>query len=208
MSPIAASRRTSATRPLGSTKCSTSHASPPSATDAANDGRNACGKNPCPTRLRNTAPSANVPTRYAALCPSPSAATFAVSLSNVRPPTTITAAPTTALDPAMIAGVRLSPSAYDARAKKRNVPYVNSPTPSDASTAANRSASPRLLPTASTRMAGSASATYAALTGSNRRDMLSRPQRSRPANDAMSPLLTSRVSSGRIVVWIGWARIA
>ena len=108
----------------------------------------------------------------------------------------------------MIAGVRLSPSAYDARAKKRNVPYVNRPTPSDASTAANSSASLRLLPTASTRIAGSASATNAALTGSSSRDMLSSPQRSRPANAAMSPLPTSTVSSGRIVVWIGWARIA
>ena len=51
----------------------------------------------------------------------------------------MTAAPTTALAPAIIAGVWLSPSAYDARAKNRNVPYVNSPTPSDASTAANSS---------------------------------------------------------------------
>ena len=73
-------------------------------------------------RRRSTNPSTSVPTRYAALCPRPSAATLAVSLSKVSPPTTITAAPTSALAPAMIAGVRLSPSAYDARAKNRNVP--------------------------------------------------------------------------------------
>ena len=120
--PMAASTRMSATLPLGSTRSSTSHARPPSAADAASAGRNACGKNPCPTRLRSTVPNASVPTRYAALCPSPSAATFAVSCSNARPPITITAAPTSALSPAMIAGVRLSPSAYDAAAKKRNVP--------------------------------------------------------------------------------------
>ena len=44
--------------PLGSTRSSTSHARPPSAADAASAGRNACGKNPCPTRLRNTVPNA------------------------------------------------------------------------------------------------------------------------------------------------------
>ena len=54
-----------------------------------------------------------MPRKYAALCPRPSAATLAVSLSNVSPPTIITPAPTSALTPAMIAGVRLSPSAYD-----------------------------------------------------------------------------------------------
>ena len=58
------------------------------------------------------------------------------------------------------------------------------PTPSDASAAAKRSASWRLLPTASTRIAGSASATYAALTGSSSRDMPSSPHRIRSANDA------------------------
>ena len=38
--------------------------------------------------------------------------------------------------------------------------------------------------------------------------MPSSPQRSRPANAGMSLVATSWVSSGRIVVWIGWARIA
>ena len=48
MRPMATSTRTSASRPLGPTRCSTSHASPPSAADAASAGRNACGKKPVP----------------------------------------------------------------------------------------------------------------------------------------------------------------
>ena len=59
--PMAAEHQDVGEPPLGPTRCSTSHASPPSATDAASEGRNACGKKPWPTRRRSTKPSTSVP---------------------------------------------------------------------------------------------------------------------------------------------------
>ena len=129
--------------------------------------------------------------------------------SKVSPPTTITAAPTSALAPAMSAGVRLSPSAYE-RAREEQERAVGEEPDAErrerggeevgivAAVARPRApASPAARARRTPRSPAAAVATCRrAPTGSDRR------------TTRMSPAPASRVSSGRIVVWIGCARIA
>ena len=140
--PMAASTRMSASRPLGSTRSSTSHARPPSAADAASAGRNACGKNPWPDASAQHRTQHERAQEVRRAVPEPERGDLGgVVLEREAADDHHRRRPRSALARAMIAGVRLSPQRVRRRAKNRNVPYVNRPTPSDASTAAKRSAS-------------------------------------------------------------------
>ena len=126
------------------------------------------GRSPWPMRRRSTKPSTSVPRRYAALWPRPRAATLAVSLSNGEPADDHHRG----ADERAAAGDDRRGAAVAERVRRAREEQERAvgeqPDPERRERGGEEVGSWRLLPTASTRIAGNASATNAALTGSSR----------------------------------------
>jgi hypothetical protein len=111
---------------------------------------------------------------------------------------------------AATAGVRVSPSAYQARLSSRKAPYATNPAPKAATPAAIRSSpAPSVAaPKAMRCTAGAARPIRAAVTGSSHTAMAPSPHRTDRARAWRSSRAASCESLGRMAVWSGWATMA